>query len=155
KELPNSKVTLAPELRTAYVSLDTESAPYNDVHVRRAIAYALDKGGLVKAVLAGYGQTAAAMPPPQQWGDLMSQSKVNAFYATLPKYSFDMKKAKAELAQSAYPKGFTATVPFPDSEPQLGKLALSLSQNLKQLGVTLKVKQVTSSAWFNTLYTHP
>ena len=155
KKLPNTKVNLAPELRTAYLSLDTESPPFNDIHVRRAIAYAVDKSGLVKAVLAGYGQTAPAMPPPQQWGDLLSQSKVNSFYATLPKYSFSMAKAKAELAQSAYPKGFKATVPFPDSEPQLGKLVLSLSQNLKQLGVTLNVKQETSSAWFNTLYSHP
>ena len=155
KQLPNSKVTLAPELRTAYLSLDTESAPFNDIHVRRAIAYAIDKPGLVKAVLAGYGQTAPAMPPPQQWGDVLPQSKVNAFYSKLPKYNFSLAKAKAELAQSAYAKGFTATVPFPDSEPQLGKLVLALSQNLKQLGVTLKVKQVTSSAWFNTLYTHP
>jgi peptide/nickel transport system substrate-binding protein len=155
RQLSNSKVNLAPELRTAYLSLDTESPPFNDIHVRRAIAYALDKSGLVKAVLAGYGQTAPAMPPPQQWGDLLSQSKVNAFYATLPKYSFSIAKAKAELAQSAYPKGFTATVPFPDSEPQLGKLVLSLAQNLKQIGVTLKVKQLTSSAWFNILYSHP
>ena len=53
------------------------------------------------------------------------------------------------------PKGFTATVPYPDSEPQLGKLVLSLAQNLKQLGVTLNVKQETSAAWFNTLYSHP
>ena len=52
------ELQLAPELRTAYVSLDTATPPFNDVHVRRAIAYALDKAGLVKAVLHGYGQTA-------------------------------------------------------------------------------------------------
>ena len=43
--------------------------------MRRAIAYAVDKVGLVKAVLVGYGQTAPAMPPPQQWGDLLSQAR--------------------------------------------------------------------------------
>jgi peptide/nickel transport system substrate-binding protein len=154
-KLPSAKVTLAPELRTAYISLDTESAPYNDVHVRRAIAYATDKVGLVKAVLGGYGQTAPAMPPPQQWGGMGSQTQVKAFYKTLPAYTFNLAKAKAELKQSATPNGFTATVPYPDSEPQLGKLLLSLSQNLKQIGVTLNVKQITSSAWFNILFSHP
>jgi len=123
--------------------------------VRRAIAYAIDKAGLVRAVLAGYGQSAAAMPPPQQWSELLGQSQVNAFYSTLPKFGFSLAKAKSELAKSKYAKGFTATVPYPDSEPQLGKLVLSLSQNLKQIGVTLKVKQETSAAWFNTLYSHP
>ncbi len=148
-------MSLAPELRTAYVSLDTAAPPFNDLHVRRAIAYALDKNGLVQAVLDGHGQTAPAMPPPEQWGDLLSQAEVKSFYATLPKYSFSLAKAKSELAASAFPNGFTATVPYPDSEPQLGKLVLSLAQNLKQIGVTLKVKQITSAAWFNILFSHP
>ena len=153
-QVSSVKVTTAPELRTAYLSLDTGSPPWNDIHVRRAVAYALDKAGLVKAVLDGYGQTAPTMPPPEQWGDLQPQSKVRAFYATLPKYTFSIAKAKAELKQSAFPNGFTAEVPYPDSEPQLGKAALSLAQNLKQIGITLNVKQITSAAWFNILFAH-
>ena len=39
--------------------------PWQDVHVRRAVAYATDKVGLVKAVLRGYGQPAPVMPPPE------------------------------------------------------------------------------------------
>jgi peptide/nickel transport system substrate-binding protein len=154
KQLSNIKVGLAPELRTAYVSLDTGSPPFNDIHVRRAIAYAIDKAGLVKAVLDGYGQTAPAMPPPEQWGDLRSQAQVKSFYASLPTYAFSLAKAKAELKASAFPNGFTATVPYPDSEPQLGKLVLSLAQNLKQIGITLNVKEITSAAWFNILFSH-
>jgi peptide/nickel transport system substrate-binding protein len=155
KTLSNTTMTLAPELRTSYISLDTANPPYNDVHVRRAIAYAVDKAGLVNGVLGGYGQVAAAMPPPEQWGGLLGQSQVAAFYKTLPAYSFSLAKAKAELKQSAYPNGFTASVPYPDSEPQLGQLLLSLSQNLKQIGVTLNVKQITSASWFNILFGHP
>ena len=111
--------------------------------MRRALAYAIDKAGLVKAVLRGYGQPAPTMPPPQQWGDLMSQAKVQAFYASLPQYTFSIAKAKAELKQSAFPNGFTATVPYPDAQPQLGKALLSLAQNLKPIGITLNVKQIT------------
>jgi peptide/nickel transport system substrate-binding protein len=155
KQLSGVNVGLAPELRTAYLSLDTAHPPFDNVHVRRAIAYALDKVGLVKAVLGGYGQTAPAMPPPQQWGDLLPQSQVQAFYNTLPAYAYNLAKAKAELKLSPYPNGFTASVPYPDSEPQLGKLVLSLAQNLKQIGITLDVKQLTSGAWFNILYSHP
>ena len=155
KRLSGVTVQVAPELRTAYISLDVASAPYNDVHVRRAIEYALDKAGLVRGVLRGYGGPAPTMPPPQQWGDLMSQSKVAALYRSLPRYTFSMAKARAELAKSSYPHGFTATVPYPDSRPELGKAMLALSQNLKQIGVTLNVKEVTTDAWFNTLYSHP
>jgi peptide/nickel transport system substrate-binding protein len=155
KKLSGVKVKVAPELRTAYISLDVATPPFNDVHVRRALAYALNKAGLVKAVLRGYGQPAPTMPPPQQWGDLMSQTKVKALYKSLPQYTFSMAKAKAELAKSSVPNGFTASAPYPDSRQELGKALLSLAQNVKTIGITLNVKQVTTDEWFNTLYTHP
>lgn len=154
KRLSGVSVKLAPELRTAYLSLDLDTAPWSDVHVRRAVAYALDKAGLVKAVLRGYGQTAPVMPPPQQWGDVAPQSYVAKLYKAFPSYPFSIAKAKAELARSKYPNGFTATLPYPDSQQTLGKAALSLAANLKQIGVTLNVQQVTTDAWFTALFAH-
>jgi peptide/nickel transport system substrate-binding protein len=155
KRLSNTSIQLAPELRTAYLSLDTAIEPWNDVHVRRAVAYSFDKAGLVRAVLRGYGDAAPTMPPPEQWGDVMRQPAVRAFYRTLPKYSYSIAKARAELRQSAFPDGFEATLPYPDSEQTLGKAALALSQSLKKIGVTLKVQEVPTDKWFATLYNHP
>ncbi|MDX6475975.1 MAG: peptide/nickel transport system substrate-binding protein [Gaiellaceae bacterium] len=154
KQLSGTSIKLAPELRTAYLSLDTSSAPWDDVHVRRAVAYALDKNGLVKSVLRGYGQPAPVMPPPEQWGDVGTQKYVQKLYKSFPKYTFSIAKAKAELAKSKYPNGFTAPLPYPDSQQTLGKAALSLAQNLKQIGITLDVKQITTDAWFGALFAH-
>src|SRR5207253_360499 len=39
QRLHNVQIQFAPELRTAYLSLDLGTAPWNDVHVRRAVAY--------------------------------------------------------------------------------------------------------------------
>jgi peptide/nickel transport system substrate-binding protein len=155
KRLSNTTIQLAPELRTAYLSLDTAIEPWNDVHVRRAIAYSIDKAGLVRAVLRGYGDVAPALPPPEQWGDVLPQAQVKAFYRTLPKYSFSLAKAKAELAQSGFPDGFSATLPYPDSAQSDGKAALQLSQQLKKLNINLTVKEVPTDQWFATLYNHP
>jgi peptide/nickel transport system substrate-binding protein len=124
------------------------------VHVRRAVAYSLDKVGLVSAVLRGYGQTAPVMPPPEQWGDVASRAYIAKLYKSFPKYPFSTAKARAELAKSKYPSGFTATLPYPDSQQTLGKAALSLAQNLKQIGITLNVQQVTTDAWFGALFAH-
>lgn len=154
KRLSGVSIKLAPELRTAYLSLDLDTAPWSDVHVRRAVAYAMDKSGLVNAVLRGYGQPAPVMPPPQQWGDVASQAYVAKLYKSFPSYPFSIAKAKAELAKSKYPNGFTATLPYPDSQQTLGKAALSLAANLKQIGVTLNVQQVTTDAWFTALFAH-
>jgi peptide/nickel transport system substrate-binding protein len=155
KRVPGTTIELAPELRTGYISFDVASDPWSDIHVRRALAYALDKPAVVKAILRGYGAPAPVMPPPEQWGDLLPQAKVARLYASFPSYPFSIAKAKAELAKSRFPDGFTATLPYPDSRQTLGKVALALSQNLKSLNITLNVKQLTTDDWFNTLYTHP
>lgn len=155
KRVSGTAVKLAPELRTAYISLDVDSEPWSDVHVRRAVAYALDKPALVRAILRGYGQPAPVMPPPEQWGDVAAQSFVAKLYKSFPSYPFSLAKARAELQKSAkYKSGFTATLPYPDSQQTLGKAALALSENLKQIGVTLNVRQVTTDEWFTKLFEH-
>jgi peptide/nickel transport system substrate-binding protein len=130
-------------------------APWNDVHVRRAIAHSIDKAGLVRAVLRGYGQAAPTLPPPEQWGDMLPQRQVAAFYRTLPKYPFSLARARAELRQSKFPNGFKATLPYPDSAQTNGKAALALSQQLKKIGIDLTVKEVPTDKWFADLYNHP
>ena len=74
--------------------------------------------------------------------------------ATFPAYRFSIDKAKKELAASAFPDGFSATLVYPDSVPQLGKMCLILAQNLKQLNIKLTVKQVNADKWLNDLYAH-
>ena len=103
KSLSNTQIQLAPELRTAYLSLDTAIEPWNDMHVRRAIAYSFDKAGLVKAVLRGYGQTAPRMPPPEQWGDLMTQPQVKAFYKTLPEVHVQPREGEGRAPEVGVP----------------------------------------------------
>jgi peptide/nickel transport system substrate-binding protein len=147
-------VKYAPELSIYFFSFDTEAEPWSDVHVRRAFAHALDKEGLLNALLKGHGQPAVSLPPPGQWGGVLPQDQVRELYATFPVYGFDLAKANEELAESLAPDGFAATVQYPDASPELGKIALSLSENLKQIGVQLTVTEVTSEKWLSDLYSH-
>lgn len=155
KRLKDATVKIAPPQETAYFSFDVASPPWNDPNVRKAVAYALNKRGLVNAALRGYGSPAPALPPPIQWANLMSAREVASLYRSLPQYTYNLAKAEQALARSRYPNGFTATLPYPDSRQILGKAALALSQSLKQIGITLNVKQITTDAWFNILYSHP
>jgi peptide/nickel transport system substrate-binding protein len=148
------KVLFFPSQALGMFTFNTQKPPWNDIHVRRAFAYAIDKQGLISAVLRGHGKPANAIPPPEQWGGLLSKVEVRRFYATLPQYRFDLEKAKAEVAQSAFPDGFEATVPYSAGFPQIGKAALSLSQNLKKLGIRLRVKELTAEKWRADLIAH-
>lgn len=132
-----------------YFRVDTE--PWSDIHVRRAFAYAIDREGLVESVLGGHGEVANSVVPPAQWGGLLPADEVEALYAELPSYSFDIEMAKEELAQSSVPDGFSATAQYPNVIAEAGKALQNLAQNLKELNIDLTVKEVTIQKWFEDL----
>jgi peptide/nickel transport system substrate-binding protein len=142
-----AKIQSAPGMQVAYIAMNVTRPPFNDIHVRRAIAYALDKQGYIKAFLGGQGEPATTMVSPQQWSGVMDPKTARDRYATLPQYPFDINRAKQELAQSAHASGFTQTVEFADSNPELGKVLVSLGETLKPLGITLNVKEVPKQQW--------
>ena len=55
KSTPNVKVDLFPSTRTDYVLMNQNQKPFDDLNVRRAISYAIDRESLVKSVLFGNG----------------------------------------------------------------------------------------------------
>jgi peptide/nickel transport system substrate-binding protein len=150
----NTQLGFAPGMRSRFLSFDLTTEPWNDVHVRRTFAYSIDQVGLVKALLGGHGEAANSMAPPEQWANLLPAGAVRRLYAAIGHFPFDLKKAKAELAQSSVPKGFTTSTIFPDFAPEFGKALLSIGENVAKLGIKLKVKQVPGNQWLSTLYKH-
>ena len=154
EKLDNVTVQYSPGMNQDQFAFDASVKPFDDIHVRRAFAYALDRPGLVKSLLGGHGEVAVGQAGPAQWVGQLSAGKVRAFYKSIDRYPFDMAKAKAELKKSKYPNGFTATIKFADGFPETGKIAESLAQNLSKIGVKLNVKQQTTDAFIPTLFSH-
>ena len=134
--------------------MDTKQAPWNDVHVRRAVAHAVDRVGIVKSIMRGNATVATSYPPPQDWSALLSESAVKSMYASMPQFPFSIAKAKAELAKSSMPNGFKATLPVPAAPAYMQQIALSIRANLKQIGIDLTVKQVTDAQYRDGWYTN-
>jgi peptide/nickel transport system substrate-binding protein len=63
-------------------------------------------------------------------------------------YPFDIAKAKAELAKSKVPSGFTAKVQYPSSAPELGLAMQAWAQTLKEIGVHLEVEQFGDTSFY-------
>ena len=61
-------VITAPSLGVYLLTLDQESPPFDDVEVRRAIAHAVDREGLVKALLKGNGEAGGGDQPARHVG---------------------------------------------------------------------------------------
>ncbi len=146
----------APGVNTSYTPgmtstlgffFDVEAEPWNDVHVRRAVAHAADREGYVRAFLGGHAEPATSLVSPLLWAGLLDEEQVEEVYAKIPKYDYDLDKAKAELAKSAYPDGFTAEIKTQSIEPTTGKAAVALSETLKELNITLRVTEMSIDEW--------
>ncbi len=100
KKLQNTtgvKMFLFPSTRTDYLLMNEAYAPLKDVHVRRAISYSIDRAGIARAILFGFGKPANSFMPPQ----------VPYYDPKSPGIQYNPAKAKAELAKSKYKNGFT------------------------------------------------
>lgn len=131
----------APEW-TDFYAMNTASPPFNDVHVRRAVAYATDVSGIIKAFYpSGEVAEANSIVPATMFANF-NADQVNTMLGSLPKYNFNLAAAKQELAKSAYPHGFTTELQVPVNEPLLLDAAQILSSDLAKIGITAKVKIV-------------
>ena len=154
KALGNVDIITAPSLGVFSLTLDQSTPPFDDIHVRKAIAYAVDREGLVKALLKGHGEPAKALNPPEMWSGVQPPDKVRGFYDTIPNYPFDLAKAKAELKQSSHPDGFEITVPGSTNDPYMVNILQSVAENLKQIGIKMTVKEIDNNQWLAGYFQH-
>ena len=154
KTIPNINLISAPALRSWWVSFDLTQAPLNDLHVRKAFAYALNQKGIIDSILHGYGQPSNGIVPPGQWGSVLDTAGRKKLYASIPSYTYDLDKAKAELAQSTVPNGFSTSISIPSSRQYVVDAMLAFAGDLKKIGITLDVKSVPQSEWLSTIYAH-
>jgi peptide/nickel transport system substrate-binding protein len=99
KSNPNLKILNRPAFNVGYVGMNQSIPPMNNLKVRQAVAYGLDRASVVAKFYAGRGQVATEFLPPTLTG-----------YAGkgVPLYPFNPSKSKA-LLQSA---GLTLPVPL-------------------------------------------
>lgn len=139
------KVISAPTNSSAGITMNVNLAPFNNIHVRRAIAYAVDRPGEIEA--SGDPSTSdTTVLAPIELRTLGSKAQVNALINALPSYPYSVARAKAELAQSPYPHGFTTTVytlEFGVYTPETEVVAAQLAA----IGVKLDIKELTFNGW--------
>ena len=145
-------VQTASDLSITFITMDVTAKPWSDLYVRRAVAHSVDAAGLIKAAVGGNAEVATAIPPPRQWGGLRAASAARRVYRTFPRYRFDMARAKAELAKSAYKDGFSAKFSVDAAGGYITDIALNLSQNMKRIGVEIEVEALPQAAWFDRLF---
>ena len=132
KSTPGVTMDLFNSTQTNYLAFNELRKPFQDVHVRRAISYAINRAALVKAVLFGNGKPANALFPPQ----------VPFYQAATQGLQFNLTAAKAEMAKSSVPHGFSTTITIPSGNSDYLTISTLLQAELKPLGINIKISQL-------------
>ncbi|MBB6734584.1 glutathione ABC transporter substrate-binding protein [Cohnella zeiphila] len=113
-----------------YVTLNTTKKPFDDVKVRQALNYAIDKDAYIKVVKSGLGVKLNS-----------TMSSKTQYYSEQPGYDYDPEKAKQLLADAGYPNGFNAEI-WGENDSETIKGMQFIQQQLAQIGVKLDVKSM-------------
>ncbi|MHA7965652.1 ABC transporter substrate-binding protein [Paenibacillus sp. CAU 1782] len=122
---------------TVYVGFKTDVKPFDDPKVRQALNYAIDVKSIVEKVLQGAAVQTNSLIGPKDFG----------YAGEFDGYDYDPEKAKALLAEAGYPDGFTATLDTVSWYIKNTDVAQVIAEQLKAVGVTIKVNNVESSVY--------
>jgi peptide/nickel transport system substrate-binding protein/glutathione transport system substrate-binding protein len=123
------------------IIFNTSRKPYDNVKLRQAIAYAIDRDAFVRTIFDGRGQGITGDVTPEAWWSFNK--------ALEGKYKYDPEKAKALLREAGYPNGLQITVLAPITyslhtrtaqvlQAQLGKVGIQAQLELPEWPVVLK-----------------
>ncbi len=140
KSAPNLEVVPTKTNFLRILELNTTKKPFDDVRVRQAMNYAIDKDQLVKVVFNGYATVMTAPIPATAFG-----------YAEQPAYSYDPEKAKQLLADAGYADGFSFTVlTFTGDEYRTAGQVLQ--QMFSQVGLKMTLDQKERGALVDQIF---
>ncbi|WP_336660522.1 ABC transporter substrate-binding protein [Leucobacter sp. USHLN153] len=122
-----------PGWSTEQVFFNTQREEFADVHVRRAIAMALDREGIVEATTFNTAEVANSLLPP---------TIVDSANDTVDALDFDVDAARKELADSAYPDGFKVKLSLASGDSQRAQIAQIVQESLAKIGITVEIEQL-------------
>ncbi|TJY41267.1 peptide ABC transporter substrate-binding protein [Cohnella pontilimi] len=158
KKHENLNVILAPGPQYEYLNFNFKDenfpdkySPFKGQKTRQAIAYALNRQGMVDKVLKGTGRLMNSPFLPGSWADPGDEA-VN--------YNFDPEKAKQLLAEDGWKAGsdgilakdghkFSFELQYNAGNSRREQVAQVIQQNLKDVGIEVKPKAIDFSTWID------
>lgn len=129
---PNLQLLQSPGFHIWWISLNVHVTPLDDVKVRQALNYAVDKQAIVDSILQGAATLTNGPIIGHSWGN----------DPAVQPYPYDPEQAKALLAEAGLADGFTTSFWVPESgsgmvaPKEIGQI---VQANLAEVGVTAEI----------------
>lgn len=128
--------------QAAVLSLDMniEKKPLDNVKVRQAIAYAINKENIIAGALEGIGTIANSAIPPL----------VEGYSADSPTYEYNVEKAKQLLAEAGA-SNLNLTMKIKE-DAKTQKVAQIIQADLKEAGINVTIEVMEAGAFNTDIY---
>jgi peptide/nickel transport system substrate-binding protein len=124
-----------------YLGMNVTKPPFDDVRVRRAVAYALPYEEMMRAAMfgralpmfGGSGEPSATWPQPSP-------------------YTTDMAKARALMAEAGHAGGFETELSFDQGFATTNEpMALLIQESLAEIGIKVGLNKIPGANWRGAL----
>lgn len=133
---------------SAVLYMRTDTPPFNDVRVRRAISMAIDRQSIIDGVYIRGETTPAIARGATDWSLPIDQLGEGARY-----YQYDPKEAKRLLAEAGFAKGLKTQINTTGGYgPDLPDAVQLVQRNLKDVGIEAELKLQEYGAYMATTF---
>ena len=136
----DERITVQEEvgLNVAYLSMNLEKPPLDDLRIRKAIYLAIDKRALIQVGYGGHAEPAISLVPPAMWGH----------DSTLVDLPYDVEQARRLVREVASERGLTLPIPLTLAVMNQARLYLPqplaiqgfLKDALREIGIDLAIE---------------
>jgi peptide/nickel transport system substrate-binding protein len=127
---PDLDVVVTPGLRTIYIFFNVTQEPFDDVRVRQAVNYAVDKDAIVASLFEGAALASTSPFAPPIFG-----------YSAQTPYTRDVERAKALLAEAGVAEGTTVVLYHPTGRYiQDALVADAVRSQLADVGLNVELR---------------
>jgi peptide/nickel transport system substrate-binding protein len=119
------------------LSMRNDKAPFTDPKVRQAVAYSLDRKGMVNALLSGYGSVANDYP----FGPRFPSTDTS-----VPQREQDLSKAKQLLSAAGHSS--ISTTLLTEQYEEVPQLAQVIKEDAAKAGININLKVEPQSAYY-------
>jgi peptide/nickel transport system substrate-binding protein len=142
KDNPNLKVVIGSTEGETILAINNKKPPFDNLKVRQAISYALDRKAIIDGATGGLGVPI---------GSHMSPSN-KAYVDLTGEYPHDPAKAKELLKEAGFENGIKATLKLPP--PDYARLGGEIvASELRDVGINLEIIPVEWAQWLDQVFT--
>ena len=132
KNDPNVVFINPPSAGFIRFNMNTQRPPFNDIRVRQAMAYAIDREAIVKEIFKGLAKVSRSLVPANAFG----------YVETYDIYRYNPDKAKQLLQEAGVPN-LTFTLSYGAGRYLMDKEVIEAVQaQMSKAGITVKISQM-------------